>query len=89
MKKNIFYAQSGGVTPVINATALGLIKSAKKSKNFFGKIYAGKTGIIGALKEELIHFTDSIRNEKQPETDGHSAIKALSLALEIQKIIDQ
>ena len=57
MKKNIFYAQSGGVTPVINATALGLIKSAKKSKNFFGKIYAGKNGIIGALKEELIDIS--------------------------------
>ena len=63
MKKNIFYAQSGGVTPVINATALGLIKSAKKSKNFFGKIYAGKNGIIGALKEELIDI--SKENSKQ------------------------
>ena len=42
-----------------------------------------------ALKEELIHFVDSILNAKQPETDGISAIEALSLALEIQKIIDQ
>ena len=42
-----------------------------------------------ALKEELIHFVDSIQNVKQPETDGISATEALSLALEIQKIIDQ
>jgi hypothetical protein len=42
-----------------------------------------------ALKEELIHFADSIKNVKQPETDGISATEALSLALEIQKIIDQ
>ena len=42
-----------------------------------------------ALKEELIHFVDSIQNAKQPITDGVSASQALSLALEIQKIIDQ
>ena len=41
-----------------------------------------------ALKEELIHFADSIIQGQQPETDGHSAAEALSLALEIQKIID-
>ena len=41
-----------------------------------------------ALKEELIHFTYSIIQGQQPETDGHSAAEALSLALEIQKIID-
>ena len=41
-----------------------------------------------ALKEELIHFADSIIQGKQPETDGHSAAEALKLALEIQKIID-
>ena len=42
-----------------------------------------------ALREELIYFADSIKNVKQPETDGISATEALSLALEIQKIIDQ
>ena len=42
-----------------------------------------------ALKEELIHFIDSIQNKKQPETDGISATEALSLALEIQQIIDK
>ena len=45
MKKNAFYAQSGGVTSVINATAGALILEAKKHKNI-GKIYAGKNGIF-------------------------------------------
>lgn len=51
--KNIFYAQSGGVTAVINATACGVIEAARKSKKL-GKVLAGKNGIIGALREELI-----------------------------------
>lgn len=53
-KKNIFYAQSGGVTAVINATACGVIETARKNKKHFGKIYAGRNGIIGGLYEELI-----------------------------------
>ncbi len=52
--KNAFYAQSGGVTAVINATACGLIETARQHPETFGKIYAGKNGIVGALKEELI-----------------------------------
>jgi 6-phosphofructokinase 1 len=54
MKKNAFYAQSGGVTSVINATAAALILESKKHKTKIGKVYAGKNGILGALKEELI-----------------------------------
>ena len=54
MKRNAFYAQSGGVTSVINATAASLILTAKKYPNLIGKVYAGKNGIIGALREELI-----------------------------------
>ncbi|MBI5447160.1 MAG: 6-phosphofructokinase [Gammaproteobacteria bacterium] len=54
LKKNIFYAQSGGVTSVINASACGLIETARKYKTKFGKIYAGKDGILGALNENLI-----------------------------------
>lgn len=53
-KKNIFYAQSGGVTAVINATACGVIQAARKHSNKFGKVYAGRNGIIGALTEDLI-----------------------------------
>jgi len=52
--KNLFYAQSGGVTAVINATACGVIETARKNKDRIGKIYAGKMGIVGALREELI-----------------------------------
>ena len=53
MKKNAFYAQSGGVTSVINATASAVILEAKKSVKI-GKVFAGKNGILGALREELI-----------------------------------
>jgi len=54
MKKNAFYAQSGGVTSVINASAGALILEAKKHNKLIGKVYAGKNGILGALREELI-----------------------------------
>ena len=57
MKGNIFYAQSGGVTPVINATAAGVIDAYNKNKKSFGKLYIGKNGILGALKEELIDIS--------------------------------
>jgi len=53
-KKNAFYAQSGGVTAVINASACGVIETARKNKNKIGKVYAGRNGIIGALTEDLI-----------------------------------
>ena len=54
IKKNLLYAQSGGVTPVINATACGLIEEARQNRDRLGKVYAGKDGIIGILNEELI-----------------------------------
>ncbi len=53
-KMNAFYAQSGGVTAVINATACGVIETARKHGSRIGKIYAGRDGIIGALTEDLI-----------------------------------
>jgi 6-phosphofructokinase len=53
-KRNAFYAQSGGVTAVINASACGVIETARKRKDKIGKIYAGRNGIIGALTEDLI-----------------------------------
>jgi 6-phosphofructokinase 1 len=52
--KNAFYAQSGGVTAVINASACGLIETARKYPNRIGKVYAGRHGILGALTEDLI-----------------------------------
>ncbi|MGH8671082.1 MAG: 6-phosphofructokinase [Burkholderiales bacterium] len=53
-KKNAFYAQSGGVTAVINVSACGVIETAAKHKDKIGRVYAGRNGIIGALTEELI-----------------------------------
>jgi len=60
-KKNAFYAQSGGVTAVINASACGVIETARKHKDKIGKVYAGRNGIIGALTEDLI---DTSRESK-------------------------
>ena len=53
-KKNAFYAQSGGVTAVINTSACGVIETARNNRSKIGKVYAGRNGIIGALREELI-----------------------------------
>lgn len=53
-RKNAFYAQSGGVTSVINATACGVIETARNHSNKIANVYAGRNGIIGALTEDLI-----------------------------------
>ena len=53
-KTNAFYAQSGGVTAVINASACGVIQTARANKGRIGKVFAGRNGIIGALTEDLI-----------------------------------
>ncbi|MCS6786316.1 MAG: 6-phosphofructokinase [Thiobacillaceae bacterium] len=54
MPKNAFYAQSGGVTAVINASACGVIETARQHPDKIGKVFAGRNGIIGALTEDLI-----------------------------------
>jgi 6-phosphofructokinase 1 len=51
---NAFYAQSGGVTAVINATACGVIETARKNRDRIANVYAGRNGIIGALTEDMI-----------------------------------
>ena len=62
-KMNAFYAQSGGVTAVINASACGVIETARKNRDKIGKVYAGRNGIIGALTEDLIDTSkDSARS---------------------------
>ena len=53
-KQNAFYAQSGGVTAVINASACGVIETARQHSDTIGTVYAGRNGILGALTEELI-----------------------------------
>jgi len=52
--KNAFYAQSGGVSAVINASACGVLETARRHSDVIGKVYAGRNGIIGALTEDLI-----------------------------------
>lgn len=51
---NAFYAQSGGVTSVINASACGVIETARRHPDRIGTVYAGRNGILGALTEDLI-----------------------------------
>jgi len=61
-KMNAFYAQSGGVTAVINASACGVIETARAHKERIGKLYAGRNGILGALHEDLIDTSrESVR----------------------------
>jgi ATP-dependent phosphofructokinase / diphosphate-dependent phosphofructokinase len=54
VRKNAFYAQSGGVSAVINASACGVLETARQHSGEIGKVYAGRNGIIGALTEDLI-----------------------------------
>jgi ATP-dependent phosphofructokinase / diphosphate-dependent phosphofructokinase len=65
--RNAFYAQSGGVTAVINASAAGVIEACRRHARHIGKLYAGRDGIVGALTEDLI---DTSR-------ESAAAIKAL------------
>ena len=56
--RNVLYAQSGGVTAVINATAAGVIETARRRPDAIGKVLAGRDGIIGALTEDLIDTSE-------------------------------
>jgi len=66
---NAFYAQSGGVTPVINASAAGIIQTAAKYPEHINKVYAGEDGILGALTENLIDTS----------LESHADIEALKI----------
>ncbi|MBI4356943.1 MAG: 6-phosphofructokinase [Gammaproteobacteria bacterium] len=70
--QNAFYAQSGGVTAVINATACGIIEAARSRPDKIGTVLAGKNGIIGALQEELIdtHFESNASIQALRYTPG-------------------
>ncbi len=65
--KNAFYAQSGGVTAVINASACGVIETARRHRGKIGKVYAGRHGIIGALTEDMIDTSKEDKNRAQYE----------------------
>ncbi|MCY4130626.1 MAG: 6-phosphofructokinase [Gammaproteobacteria bacterium] len=71
-KRNAIYAQSGGVTAVINATASGLIEAARSHRDRIGKVLAGRNGIIGVLREELIDTSKENRStiQRLRETPG-------------------
>ena len=56
--RNVLYAQSGGVTAVINATAAGVIETARRHPEAIGKVFAGRDGIIGVLTEDLIDTSE-------------------------------
>lgn len=51
---NLFYAQSGGMTAVINATAAGVVQTARRHRDRIGRVYAGENGILGALEEAML-----------------------------------
>lgn len=68
--RNAFYAQSGGVTSVINASAAGVIETARKHPEKIGKVFAGKSGILGALNEEL--FDTSLEAAEDIEALKHT-----------------
>ena len=84
MKKamNAFYAQSGGVTAVINATACGVIETSRKNKQVISNVYAGRNGIIGALTEDMI---DTNRETKSTPWSLSSQIKKEKKKREISK----
>lgn len=71
-KRNAIYAQSGGVTAVINATASGLIEAAHSNRDRIGKVLAGRNGIVGVLREELIDTSKETRStiQRLRETPG-------------------
>jgi len=53
-RRNVLYAQSGGVTAVINASACGVIETARKHRDVIGRVFGANNGILGVLTEELI-----------------------------------
>jgi ATP-dependent phosphofructokinase / diphosphate-dependent phosphofructokinase len=64
MAHNAFYAQSGGVTSVINLSALGVIDAVAQYPKKINKLYAGHNGILGALKEELLDLSQLTEQDR-------------------------
>jgi len=87
--KNAFYAQSGGVTAVINASACGVIETARKHSDKIANVYAGRNGIIGALEEDLIdtnlESADDISALKQTPSGGFGSCRFKLKSLEDNK----
>ena len=82
-KRNAFYAQSGGVTAVINASAAGVIETARKHRTKIGKVYAGRNGIIGALTEDLIDTSrESGARDRRAEAHAGRRVRLVPLQAE-------
>src|ERR1043166_1296134 len=92
-KKNAFYAQSGGVTATINASACGLIETARRHKDRIGKEYAGRHGIIGALTDDLIdaskESTAAIRALRHPPSGAFGSCRYKLKGLEENRARDE
>ncbi len=88
-KKNAFYAQSGGVTAVINASAAGVIEACRAHADQIGTLYAGRNGIIGALTEELVdtnnESAEDIAALKQTPSGGFGSCRYKLKSLEANK----
>ena len=88
-KKNAFYAQSGGVTAVINASACGVIETARQHADKIGTVYAGRNGIIGALTEDLIdtalESADDIAALRHTPSGGFGSCRFKLKSLEANK----
>lgn len=78
-RKNAFYAQSGGVSAVINASACGVLQTARQHSDQIAKVYAGRNGIVGALTEDLIdtsmEFDDAIAALKHTPGAGFGSCR--------------
>lgn len=88
--KNAFYAQSGGVTAVINASACGVIETARKHTDKIANVYAGRNGIIGALEEDLIdtnlESVEDIAALKNTPSGGFGSCRFKLKSLEDNKV---
>ncbi len=88
--KNAFYAQSGGVTAVINASACGVIETARKHSDKIANVYAGRNGIIGALEEDLIdtnlESAEDISALKHTPSGGFGSCRFKLKSLEDNKV---
>ena len=77
--RNAFYAQSGGVSAVINASACGVLETARQHQEQIGKVYAGRNGIIGALTEDLIDTSVESEADRRARTHPGCGVRVLPL----------
>jgi ATP-dependent phosphofructokinase / diphosphate-dependent phosphofructokinase len=79
--QNAFYAQSDGVSAVINASACGVLETARQDPQQIGKVYAGRNGIIGALTEDLIDTGLRPSRDRRAQTHPGCRVRAFRYKL--------